>query len=301
VFFAADFAVIGLRALTFVTLFFAVGTWVFIALWERELVPSLAERARDVARAAAVAALIVTVIHYVMEPARMAGHLGATFDPSLEALLLQSSSGAANIARVVGLALLALSLDRATKPNTIAANVGAALAIASFAFGGHTAVHPLRFLLAPLLLVHLVAATFWFGALWPLYAAAGEGPPERSGALIARFSRLATRIVPAVLVCGLLMAVVFVRSAGELVTGYGAMLIGKTTGFGGLMALATLNKWRLAPGVAVGDRGATRAFRRSVATEWALIAVILVATAVMTSLYAPEHLEGAFGTGHGGH
>jgi copper resistance protein D len=301
VFFAADFAVIGLRALTFVTLFFAVGTWVFIALWERELVASVAERARNVARGAAVAALIVTVIHYVMEPARMAGHLGATFDPSLEALLLQSSSGAANIARVVGLALLALSLDRATKPNTIAANVGAALAIASFAFGGHTAVHPLRFLLAPLLLVHLAAAAFWFGALWPLYAATGEGPPERSGALIARFSRLATRIVPAVLVCGLLMAVVFVRSAGELVTGYGAMLIGKTTGFGALMALATLNKWRLAPGVAVGDRGATRAFRRSVASEWALIALILVATAVMTSLYAPEHLEGAFGTGHGGH
>ncbi len=300
-FFAADLAVISLRALTFVTLFFAVGTWIFIALWERELGSGLAERARDVARAAAVVALIVTVVHYVMQPARMAGDLGATFDPSLEALLLQSSSGTANIARVVGLAVLVLSLDRATKANTIAASIGAALAILSFAFGGHTAIHPLRLVLAPLLLVHLAVAAFWFGALWPLHTAAGEGPPERSGPLIARFSTLAMRIVPAVLVCGLLMAVVLVRSAGELLTGYGAMLIAKTTGFAVLMGLAALNKWRLQPGVAAGDRNATRAFRRSVAAEWGVIAVILVTTAVMTSLYAPEHLEGAFGAGHEEH
>ncbi len=100
--------------------------------------------------------------------------------------------------------MLALSLDRATKANTIAANIGAALAVLSFAFGGHTAIHPLRFVLAPLLLVHLAAAAFWFGALWPLYAAAGEGPPDAAALCIEEFSRLATRIVPLVLVCGLL-------------------------------------------------------------------------------------------------
>jgi putative copper resistance protein D len=301
VFFAADLTVVALRAAMFVALFLAVGTWSFIVLWEREVAPAFAEQTRDVARGAAVVALIFAVLHFVLTPARMAGSLGSAFDPSLEALALQSSSGPENIARVVGLAMLALSLDRANRMNAILAAVGAALAIASFAFGGHTAIHPLRFLLAPLLLVHLAAAAFWFGALWPLYAAAGEGPPERTGALIAQFSRLAVRIVPAVLACGLLMAVVFVRSLGELVTGYGAMLIAKTTGFGVLMALAALNKWRLAPGVAAGDGDATRAFRRSVAIEWVLIAVILVTTAVMTSLYAPEHLEGAFGAGHGGH
>jgi putative copper resistance protein D len=301
VFLAADLTVVALRAATFVALFLAVGTWSFLALWARELAPGLAERTRNVGRAAAVVALVFAVLHFVMQPARMAGSLGSAFDPSLEALLLQSSSGPANIVRVVGLAMLALSLDRENRMNSILTAVGSALAIASFAFGGHTAVHPLRLLLAPLLLVHLAAAAFWFGALWPLYAAAGEGPPARAGALVARFSRLAIRIVPAVLVCGLLMAVVFVRSFDELLTGYGAMLIGKTTGFGVLMALAALNKWRLSPGVAAGDAAATRAFRRSVAAEWALIAVILVTTAVLTSLYAPEHLEGAFGTGHGGH
>jgi len=298
VFFAADFTVIGLRALTFVALFLAVGTWIFVALWERDLAPAQSERIRNVARAAAVGALILTVVDHVLTPARMAGSFGSTFDPSLEALLLQSSSGPANISRLVGLALLALALDRATKLNTIAAGIGATLALASFAFGGHTSIHPLRFLLAPLLLAHLTAAAFWFGALWPLYVAAGEGPPARSGALIEQFSRLATRIVPAVLVCGLGMAVVFLRSLEDLVTPYGGFVIAKTAGFGVLMGLAALNKWRYAPALRAGDEHAARSFRHTVAAEWVLIAVILVTTAVMTSLYAPEHLEGAFGAGH---
>ena len=297
-FLAADLVVVGLRALTFVALFFAVGTWMFVALWERDLSRGQAERMRNVARAAAVVALIVTVIHHVLTPAYMAGSFGATFDPSLEALLLQSSSGPANIARVVGLALLALSLDRATKLNTIGAGIGAALALASFAFGGHTSIHPLWFVLAPLLLVHLTAAAFWFGALWPLYRSAGEGPPRRSGLLLDQFTRLAIRIVPLVFAAGLVMSVVFVRSFAELATAYGAMLIAKTVGFGVCMALAGVNKGRFASGVGTGDERATRSFRRTAAAEWAVIATILVATAVMTSLYAPEHLEGAFGAGH---
>ncbi len=297
-FLAADLIVVGLRALTFVALFFAVGTWMFVARCERDLSRGQAERMRNVARAAAVVALILTVIHHVLTPAYMAGSFGSTFDPSLEALLLQSSSGPANIARVIGLALLALSLDRATKLNTVGAGIGAVLALASFAFGGHTSIHPLWFVLAPLLLVHLAAAAFWFGALWPLHAAAGEGPPQRAGLLLDQFTQLAIRIVPLVFLAGVGMSVVFVRSFAELATAYGAMLIAKTIGFAACMALAGLNKDRFAPFVGTGDVRATRSFRRTVATEWAVIAVILVTTAVMTSLYAPEHLEGAFGVGH---
>ncbi|MEO8467998.1 MAG: CopD family protein [Gammaproteobacteria bacterium] len=297
-FLAADLVVVGLRALTFVGLFFAVGTWMFVALWQRDLAAEQAERIRNVARGAAVVALIATVFYFVLTPAYMAGSFGSTFDPSLEALQLQSSSGPANIARVVGLALLALSLDRAKRLNTVGAGIGAALAVASFAFGGHTAIHPLWFVLGPLLLLHLAAAAFWFGALWPLYVAAGEGSPQRAGVLLAGFTRLALRIVPLVFLAGVGMSVVFVRSLADLATPYGAMLIAKTVGFGACMALAGVNKARFAPAVSAGDEAASRSFRRIAAAEWTLIVVILFVTAVMTSLYAPEHLEGAFGTGH---
>ncbi|HUQ51921.1 MAG TPA: hypothetical protein VM692_06845, partial [Gammaproteobacteria bacterium] len=164
-FFATDALVIGLRAITFVALFQAAGAALFLALYDPQLERACAERLRTVARVAALVALIAAVAHYVLTPARMAGDFGSTFDPALESLLLRSNSGAAHIVRVVGLAILLLSLDRASKLNTCAACGGAALALLSFVLMGHTVIHEQRWILAPLLLVHVVVVAVWLGAL----------------------------------------------------------------------------------------------------------------------------------------
>jgi copper resistance protein D len=297
VFFATDALVIGLRAIGFVALFQAAGAALFLALYERETARAAAERLRFVARIAALVALVAAVLHYVLTPARMAGDFGSTFDPALESLLLRSNSGTAHIVRVVGLAILLLALDRASRINTWAACVGAALALLSFALMGHTVIHPQRLILALLLLVHVVVAAVWLGALAGLYIAARE-TGTASGPLVARFSAHAGAAVPAIFVCGFLMSVLFIRSLAELATPYGAMVLGKAFGFAVLMALAAVNKWRLGPRLSAGDASAVPALQRTVTAEWVLIAVVLAGTAVMTSLYAPEHLEGSFAPEH---
>jgi len=297
VFLATDALVIGLRAIGFVALFQAAGAALFLALYERYFAAAPADKLRLVARIAALVALIAAVLHYVLTPARMAGDFGSTFDPALESLLLRSNSGTAHIVRVVGLAILLLSLDRASKLNTWAALGGAVLALLSFALMGHTVIHPQRWALAPLLLVHIVVAAVWLGALAGLYVAAREQGTE-SGALVARFSQHAAWAVPAIFVCGLVMSVLLIRSVAELATPYGAMVLGKALGFAVLMALAAQNKWRYGPRLLAGDAGAVPALQRTIKAEWVLIAVVLAATAVMTSLYAPEHLEGSFAPEH---
>ncbi len=296
-FLAVDSLVLALRALSFVAIFQALGNAIFIETFRAGLSPAIEERIRTHARIAAVVALCLAVLHYVLTPARMAGSLGGTFDPSLDALLLASNAGSAHIARVVGLALLVLSLDRASRLNSIATVCGVALTIASFALMGHTTIHPLRWALAPLLLVHVAVAAFWFGALWPLHIVASSEPSHIASAMVARFSRTALRCVPLILVCGALLAVVMIRSIAELLTPYGAIVLGKTLAFGGLMWLAALNKWRFGPQLAA-DAGAARSFKRTVAAEWVLLAGVLVATALLTALFAPEHLEGTFGPEH---
>ena len=296
-FFLTDALVIGLRAIVFVALFQAAGAALFLALYERQTAQIAAERLRLVARIAALVALVAAVLHYVLTPARMAGDFGSTFDPSLESLLLRSSSGSAHIVRVVGLAILLLSLDRASRINTWGACAGAARALWSFALMGHTVIHPQRWMLAPLLLVHVVVAAVWLGALAGLYIAARENGTA-SGPLVARFSAHAGAAVPAIFVCGFLMSVLLIRSLAELATPYGAMVLGKSLGFAVLMALAAQNKWRLGPRLSAGDASAVPALQRTVKAEWVLIAVVLVGTAVMTSLYAPEHLEGSFAPEH---
>jgi putative copper export protein len=293
VFLAADSVVLALRALSYVAIFQAIGNALFLDVFGARLCAPVEERVRTLARIAAVAALCLTVLHYVLTPARMAGNLGATFDPSLSELLRESDAGTAHIVRIVGLAVLFLALDRRTRLNTIAMRAAVSLAVVSFVLMGHTVIHPLRWLLAPLLLVHVAVAAFWFGALLPLREVAAREAPERREAVIAEYSRFAIRLVPWVLICGAVIALVFVRSVAELATAYGAMVIGKTAAFGLLMYLAALNRRRLSADVAAG---AVRAFQRTAVAEWSLLAAVLVATALMTALYAPAHLEGAFGS-----
>jgi len=301
VFLAVDSLVLALRALSFIAIFQTVGNALFVETFRAGLSAATEERLRTHARVAAVAALCLAVLYYVLTPARMAGSLGGTFDPSLDALLLESSAGGAQIMRVVGLALLVLSLDRASRANSIAALSGCALTIASFALMGHTAIHPLRWVLAPLLLVHVAVAAFWFGALWPLHVVASSEPAHIAGVVIARFSRVALRCVPLILVCGALLAVVLIRSVTELLTGYGGIVLGKTAAFGALLTLAALNKWRYGPAIAAARGSASstaaRSFKKVVTAEWIVIAGVLVATALLTTLFAPEHLEGTFGHG----
>jgi putative copper export protein len=296
VFLAADSIVLALRALSFVAIFQAAGSALFLEIFGARLSPGVDERVRTLARIAGVAALCLTVLNYVLTPARMAGNLGSTFDPSLEALLLDSNAGSAHIVRIIGLAVLFLSLDRRNRLNSIAARAALMLTIVSFALMGHTVIHPLRWLLAPLLLVHVAIAAFWFGALLPLRMIAERESAEQGGATIARFSQLAVWLVPLVLVCGVSISLVFIRSFAELGTAYGAIVLGKTAAFGALMYLATLNKRRYGPLIARADAGALRAFKRTVVFEWGLIAGVLVATALLTSLFAPGHLEGSFGS-----
>lgn len=295
---AVDWVVLGLRAASFVAIFQAAGAAIFLLLFERSIGEPNAERIRAAARAATVAALCLTVLHYVLTPARMAGSFAATFDPSLGELLLASSAGTASVVRVVGLGLLTLSLDRPSRASTIGAAVGTALTLGSFALMGHTVIHPQRALLLPLLLVHVGVAAFWFGALWPLRLVTRAEPAERAATVVARFSAYAARLVPLLFVCGVLLAVLFVRSLAELATPYGAMVLGKTAGFAAVLRLAALNKWRYVSRLILGDRGAAMALGKTAVAEWVMLAVVLAAIAAMTSLYAPEHLEGAFGPGH---
>ena len=134
---------------------------------------------------------------------------------------------------------------------------------------GHTVIHEQRWILAPLLLVHVVVAAVWLGGLAGLYLAARD-TGTASGPLVARFSAHATWAVPAIFVCGFVMSVVFIRSFAELATPYGAMVLGKAFGFALLMVPAVLNKWRFGPRLARrrsgrGVRAAARDRRRMAA------------------------------------
>jgi putative copper resistance protein D len=283
-----DFIAIGLRALEFAAVLQAAGVPLFQWLFGG----SLEHTGRPIgllAVSTAAAGLVLTLGHALIEPARLAGELRGIFDASLQGLLLASDAGATAGVRVLGLAMVAGGSLKPSRLGTLVASMGATLIVVSFAFMGHTATDHQRWLLAPLLILHLTTISFWFGGLWPLLLATRHESAAVAGTIIEQFSRLAIWLVPVIFLAGVAMASLLLPGLASLRTPYGLSLLSKVATFALLMGLAAANKWRLGPKVANGDQGAIRTFQRSIEAEWSLILAVVAITATMTALFSPEH------------
>lgn len=277
----------GLRALSFVALFQATGTAIYLAAFGGLLQVTR----RAIQRLAVVSALIaiaLLVLQYLLEAARMGGELASIMDGELQALALHSAAARALAVRVAGLVVLVFALRMKSKPGVAPVVAATVVVLLGFTLMGHTVSHSPRWLLAPLLVAHLLVIAFWFGALVPLRLASSYETPRTAGAAIKAFSTAATWIVPALFVAGLALAAVLLGGFAGLKTPYGQLLIVKVVGFALLIGLACLNKWRLGPAVASGDAALSRSFRRSLQTEYVLIAAVLTVTAVMTTFFSPD-------------
>lgn len=244
-------------------------------------------RVRQVGRMAALVTMPWIVAHLLLDAARMAGEYPGMMDPQLLRLALDSGSGAAHLVQLVSLALIAAGLRR--DGGMGAAGAGAALAILAFPLTGHTSVHALRALLAPLLALHVGLVAWWFGALVPLLLVLRREPIATAAELLRRFSAAAGWLVPCIPVAGIAMAFVLLPGLAALRQPYGVLLAVKLAGFMVLMGLAALNRWRWAPVVATDAHGARAALRQSMIAEYLLIVAVLVATAVLTTFYSPDH------------
>jgi putative copper export protein len=275
------------RALSFVALFQAAGTTMFLAIFGHQLVETDAlVRRLGIASAACAAALVV--LHYALEPARMGGELAGMMDPSLQKMVIHSSATVALLLRLVGLALITFGLVRRAPLHLTLGLVGTALVLIAFTTVGHTSSNADRFVLAFLLLVHLFVGAFWFGALLPLVAISARESPALASAIVERFSSLAVWVVPAVFVAGVAMTSYLLPDLAALGGSYGRLLVVKVSGFTILMGLAALNKWRFGPALGRDDGRVVKAFQRSVLAEFALIVAILCVTAALTTFYSPE-------------
>lgn len=281
-----DLAAVVLRALAFVAVFPAAGLPVFLLLYGQRLTASGPAVLR-LGIAAALTGAVLTGADQLLQPARMTGTFVGLLDGSLHAILWASDTGPAVALRVLGLLAIAVTLRGRSRAAEAGCLIAATLVVSSFAFMGHTATGAGRWLLAPLLIVHLLAVAFWLGALPALYLVAGREAIGTAAAVIDAFSRTAIAVVPAIFVAGLGLSVVLLPDVAALASPYGALLIAKLGGFLLLMALAAVNKWRLGPAIGSGRTDALRRFRRVVAAEAVLIAAVLAITATMTTFYSP--------------
>src|SRR3974390_968541 len=156
---SVDILSVTLRAASFVLLFQAAGIVLFLTLQDHEL-RSTGRALRGLAVVSPLAAAILLIAQYVLEAARMSGELGGALDPALQGLVLRSATSATLACRLLGLLLIAWGLrHRATEGSTVGV-IGMVILLAAFALVGHTANSAQRWLLSPVLLVHLMVVAF---------------------------------------------------------------------------------------------------------------------------------------------
>lgn len=159
------------------------------------------------------------------------GTIASAMDPMLLGIVFEGAQGTRLILAVTGLLLVqAILLDARRLPGVGYGLSLAGVLLVMFAFVqvGHTVGEP-RFLLAGLLIVHLLAAAFWVASLAPLYRLAGH-PPEAADAarILARFGQVAMIGVGLLVLAGLVLAWWLLGGITPLLTtGYGQFLIGK--------------------------------------------------------------------------
>jgi copper resistance protein D len=275
------------RTLALAGVFQAAGAAFFLLLFGPWLARA-GHRIRQLGCYAALAGLLLLAAQQWLQGARMADGYDGLFDPALQRLAWGGSGGHAALLQMFGLAVIACALARAGRAAAGAASSGALIAACAFALTGHTSDQAQRTLLAPLLCLHLLLVSFWFGALLPLAICSRHEARSDAVALLRGFSGVAGWLVPGIGVAGVTMAFILVPAPSGWRSAYGLLLLTKLGVFCLLMLPAAWNRWYAVPAMAASDaRALPMALRRSIAIEYLLMIAVLATTAVMTGFYSP--------------
>lgn len=278
-----------LRAVFYFSFLIAAGGGLFLGLVDRERA-ALDDR-RTITIAAIVAACLIVCSLGVEGTAAADLPLRDLLDASAWRIGITSTLGTSALITVTGLAILVVGVRSRGRWAHAAMIFGAAVGAIGFAATGHVATALPHGVTTPVLVLHVLCAAFWVGALLPLARRLWLLPAATSAPIVARFSRLAVGAVVLLVLAGAAMAIIQVRTPSALfTTDYGWRLVAKLVLVLGLLLLASVNKLWLTPRLVRNENNAAAGLRRSIFLELTLVVGIVVATASLGETPPPRAL-----------
>ena len=252
--------------------------------------PSLVRLVRISAVVGGLASLVALPVQAALGTGQGPGSL---FDEGVLSEVAADGVGLGLVLAVVGLVVLAASVDR-WPPVAVA---GAAVAAGSFATNGHTRAGDLVALVTLADITHLWVVAVWGGGLVLLWRAlvAHRHDADRTATvgLVGRFSTSATAVIVLV---GLTGGVLGWREVGSLdgLTGttYGRLLLAKVFVVAWVAALGAYNHRRLVPAMSQGKAIAALArLRTTVALEVVSLLAVVAVTSVLVVVTPARTLD----------
>lgn len=219
-------------------------------------------------------------------------------DPFMAQLLAQTPVGSGTFLRMAGFALIGLAVAGHWRrlrqeanpplPGTVlgVGILGVLLCCTGFSMLGHVAdMNPFARLL---LALHVLVAGMWIGALYPLYVLCQSEQANAIYPLMKRFGNWGWGITLTLVGAGVLLLSRLLMSPAELLTSsYGQLFSVKIVLLLCLLVLAALNKFHLVPALLAAGAGR---LQRSIRGEMLLAALILLLTALLSTVTGPAHL-----------
>ena len=228
--------------------------------------------------------LILAIAYFMIATLTVTGV--ADFRPRHLYVVLQSSIGVSLLVAIVGFLFLSMS----GRGERILGGLGAAILVASRVLTGHPASQEPMLLLVPAMAVHVATAAFWFASLWVLLRFLRKGPLAEAPQILSAFARVARWSVSALLLVGLAMAVIHLKSVNALLeTDYGNLLLWKLGGVAGLLVLAIINKHWLTPDLLA--RFDARRLKTSIRIEALLMLLVIAASTLLAATSPVAHAD----------
>ncbi|MEO3415959.1 CopD family protein [Roseovarius sp. CAU 1744] len=262
------------------------GGLVLIRLIFASEIASVLSAMRRFAVFCALVGIIAAIASFALRGAALTGDASGLIDPDMLGLMWQTPVGTALVFRLAGLVLVLVGLLIGGIGWSLA-GIGALISVWSFASIGHISDGD-AFWPKLLLMAHLVAVSFWIGILLPLKRLSNDSDRlEAASRLGHRFGQIATAVIPVLIAAGLALGWVLLGSWANLfTTTYGLALIAKLCVVALLLGLGALNKLRLVPRLVSEGAPAAAHLSKSLALEWVVFAMVLFATAVLTTAFA---------------
>lgn len=241
---------------------------------------------RKYAVLSALLGMVAALASFALYGAALTGDASGLTDPDMLGMMWQTPVGTALLLRLIGLSLMLIGLLMGGV-GWVLAGLGTLTALWSFAMIGHFAVVG-SFLPKLLLLAHMLAVAFWIGILIPLKRLSDTSDKtEMAGQLGHRFGRLASLIIPTLIVAGVVLGWLLLGSWANLfTTAYGFALIAKLCFVALLLGLGAWNKMRIVPSLMSGNAQAPGHLSKALMVEWFIFIAVFTATAALTTLFA---------------
>ncbi len=227
-------------------------------------------------------ALIAAVISVIILVFRLGGELNG---PTVSAIA-ETPAGPAILLQFAG-AVLILGFADAKGLKSLFRVVGAVALLAAFGVNGHSASVDVT--AGAVVFLHVLAASWWLGALLLLQPACTLLPRDQLAGLIKWFSMYAMAIVSVLLTAGVFVVLALIDfSREDWLTPYAQSLALKILLALLLVAMAIWNKLRITPQLKQDNARGVRALHHSIGIELGLVAGVLAATAWLTTFTSPH-------------